>query len=145
MLAQKVGKERATVANVLRLLQLGPSVRRMVSEGRLSLGQAKVLLSLPDLKAQETMAQKAASESLSVRALEKLVARAKAPVTEASTSPAQSLREISADNLRDELQKRLGSKVQLDYKDGQGKIMIHFYSDQELNALADKLRKSWHN
>ena len=77
-LAQKVGKDRATVANLLRLLQLQPGVRQMVSKNELSLGQAKVLLSITDGKRQQALAEKAHKETLSVRALEKLLAKPKA-------------------------------------------------------------------
>ncbi len=142
-LAQKVGKERATIANVLRLLQLQPSVRQMVSRLELSLGQAKVLMSLPDLKMQESLARRAVKESLSVRALEKLVSDALVPASASSTDPQSSVRQKLAQNLGEELQKLLGSKVNMDYSDGKGKISIHFYSDQELNQVAERLRKSW--
>jgi ParB family chromosome partitioning protein len=142
-LAHKVGKDRASVANILRLLHLEPNVRQMVSKGELSLGQAKVLLSVADGKMQEALAKRAHAEVLSVRALEKLVARAKegsAPVV----SPAnEDLRTKMAKNLGEELQKLIGSKVILDYSEGKGKIAIHFYSDQELNQIADKLRSAW--
>lgn len=139
-LANKVGKERATVANMLRLLQLQPGVRQMLSRGELSMGQAKVLLSIPDGKLQEKLAEKAKGESLSVRALEKLVAKAK----EGHAKPEkEDLPGKAAKALQEELQKLLGSKVQLDYNHGKGKIVISFYSDQELNQIADTLRDSW--
>lgn len=140
-LANKVGKDRATVANMLRLLQLQPGVRQMVSRGELSMGQAKVLLSLPDLKAQEKMAEKAKNLNLSVRALEKMVAAAKNPLSASSVT--EDLPSKMARALGEELQKLLGSKVQLDYEKGKGKIIINFYSDQELNQIADTLRDSW--
>jgi len=140
-LAQKVGKDRATVANVLRLLQLQPKIRLMVSKGELSLGLAKVLLSIGNPKDQELMAQRAHKEALSVRALEKLVSRANEAGK--TPSPQDDLRHKLAKSLEEDLQKLLGSKVNLDYADGKGKISIHFYSDQELNQVAEKLRRSW--
>lgn len=142
-LAQKVGKDRASVANILRILQLQPGVRQMVSKGELSLGQAKVLLSLTDSKLQEQLATKARDESLSVRVLEKLVAKAKLPpvVEKEGEDP----RNLAAKNLGEELQKLLGSKVVLDYDQGKGRIVINFYSDQELNQIVDTLRDSWRN
>lgn len=146
-LATKVGKERATIANVLRLLQLDPKVRQMVSNKELSLGQAKVLLGLQEPRAQQILAQKAVKESLSVRALEKLVQREK-PVTPGSQpkiSDDEALRNKLAQNLGEEMQKLIGSKVVLDYDKGKGKLQIHFYSDQELNQIADRLRESWQN
>lgn len=140
-LAAKVGKDRATVANMLRLLNLQPGVRQMVSHKELSMGQAKVLLGITDGKLQEKLAERAKNDSLSVRALEKLVAKAKEPGGEKNLQ--EDLPTKAARNLGEELQKLIGSKVQLDYDKGKGKIVIHFYSDQELNQIADTLRDSW--
>jgi ParB family chromosome partitioning protein len=136
-----VGKDRATVANMLRLLNLQPAVRQMVSRGELSMGQAKVLLSLPEQKMQEKMAEKAKNLNLSVRALEKMVTSAKNPVPE--TDQPEDLPAKMARALGEELQKLIGSKVQLEYDKGKGKIIINYYSDQELNQIADTLRDSW--
>ncbi len=141
-LAQKVGKDRATVANVLRLLQLQPRVRQMVSENLLSLGQAKVLLSVADAQLQESLAHKTNVEKLSVRTLEKLVVRSRSAPPVPLTAD-EELRSQMAEHLREELQKLLGSKVILDYTQGKGRIQIQFYSDAELNQLADRLRESW--
>src|SRR5690606_24602278 len=139
--ASKVGKDRATVANMLRLLNLQPGVRQMVSRGELSMGQAKVLLSMPDGKSQEKMAEKAKNLNLSVRALETMVAAAKNPA--ANKDAPDDLPTKMAKALGEELQKLIGSKVQLDYEKGKGKIIINFYSDHELNQIADTLRDSW--
>lgn len=140
-LATKVGKDRATVANMLRLLNLQPGVRQMVSRGELSMGQAKVLLGLSDAKSQERMAEKAKNLNLSVRALEKMVAAAKNPASDDAEK--EDLPSKMARALGEELQKLIGSKVQLDYASGKGKITINFYSDAELNQIADTLRDSW--
>lgn len=140
-LAQKVGKDRATVANMLRILQLQPGVRLMVSRGELSLGQAKVLLSVAEGKLQQDLATKAKNDSLSVRALEKLIAKAKAG--EPIFNEKEDARAKAAQALGEELQKLIGSKVLLDYDKGKGKIVISFYSDSELNQIADTLRDSW--
>lgn len=140
-LAQKVGKDRATVANVLRILQLQPGVRQMLSRGEISLGQAKVLLSVTEPRVQENLANKAKNGSLSVRALEKLVAKAKNE-GEAEVEK-EDARTQAARTLGEELQKLIGSKVNLEYSEGKGKIVIHFYSDSELNQIADTLRDSW--
>jgi ParB family chromosome partitioning protein len=141
-LAHKVGKDRATVANLLRLLGLDPAVRQMVSKNELSMGQAKVLLSLGEKQLQVKMAEKARSESLSVRALEKLVAKPK-PAAPAEQSEDDQLRAMLAKDLGEEIQKLIGTKVNLDYDKGKGKLTIHFYSDSELNQIADRLRTSW--
>lgn len=141
-LAKKVGKERATVTNVLRLLQLESGVRQMVSKGEISLGQAKVLLSISDGALQNQLAVKARNETLSVRALEKLIAKTKSTNDDEKSSKLDARAKAAAD-LGEELQKLIGSKVALDYHEGKGRIVIHFYSDDELNQVADTLRDSW--
>lgn len=142
-LAQKVGKDRATVANMLRILQLQPGVRQMVSRGEISLGQAKVLLGVTEGRLQQDLAQKAKNDNLSVRALEKLVAKAK--ITNELPSEKEDARSKAAKALAEELQKLIGAKVLLDYDNGKGRIVISFYSDSELNQIADTLRDSWRN
>ena len=142
-LAQKVGKDRVTVANMLRILQLQPGVRQMVSRGELSLGQAKVLLSIPDAKLQQALANKAKNETMSVRALEKLAAKAKS--SDRLDDGPEDERTKAARHLGEELQKLIGSKVILDYSSGKGQISIRFYSDAELNQIVDTLRDAWRN
>ncbi len=141
--AEKVGKDRATVANVLRLLQLPETVRQMVIKNELSLGHAKVLMTLPTPEEQIHLAEKAAREKLSVRHLEQLVAlqfaKAKAK-SQPSQSAEDALRSKMAKSAVDSLQKKLGSKVQLDYDKGEGSLKIHFFSDQEFNALIECLQ-----
>lgn len=139
-LAVRVGKERATVTNVLRLLNLSPEVRLMVSIGEISLGQAKVLLSIQDEDVQIDLADRVKKENLSVRALEKIVAKIKdGPKKE------EKPKNIHVATLREELQKIIGSKVDLEYNEGKGKIGIHFYSDAELNEIAERIREAWLN
>lgn len=142
-LAKKVGKDRATVTNVLRILQLQPGVRQMMSRGEISLGQAKVLLAIEDARLQENLANRAKNGGLSVRALEKLVAKAK--TGGAQEAEKEDARSKAAQTLGEELQKLIGSKVNLEYNEGKGRIVIHFYSDSELNQIADTLRDSWRN
>lgn len=141
-LALKVGKDRSTIANLLRLLNLHPDVRKMMSLGEISLGQAKVLLSVNDMSLQKELAIRTKKENLSVRALEKLVVKPKAP-TAAPLTDQEMLKTKLVQNVQEELQKMLGSRVGIDYSKGQGKISIHFYSDDELNQIVERLRASW--
>lgn len=141
-LAQRVGKERVTIANMLRLLQLQPAVRQMVSRGDLSMGLAKVLLSVPDAKLQQDLAIKAKGGSLTVRALERMIANRESLEARGAALPTDARLQAAA-TVREELQKLIGSKVELDYDSGKGKLVIHFYSDAELNQIVDTLRDSW--
>lgn len=141
-LSERIGKERVTIANLLRLLKLTPKVRKMVVEGTLSLGQAKLLVSVEDSSLQSIIAKKICNDKLTVRASEKLVQQYLKPKKKTAIDDF----DVSArlvGSLSEELQKILGTKVKIDYKKGKGKIGIHFYSDSELNQFADKMKSNW--
>lgn len=141
-MAQKVGKERVTVANVMRLLQLHPEVRDMVKRNELQLGQAKVLLALTELDLQLQVAKKAVRQGLTVRALEKLVAKAKESGDDLDIlDDNKDLERKMMKELETELQKRLGTRVNIEEQGGKGKLTIHFYSIDELNQVVDRIRK----
>ena len=143
LVAEKVGKDRATVANILRLLQLPDQVRQMVIKNELSLGHAKVLMSLTNPQDQVHFAEKAVREKLSVRLLEKLVAL-QIKKTEEKNQPGPSAEDLlkakMAKSAVENLQKKIGSKLQLEYHKAQGSLKIHFYSDQEFNELIECLQ-----
>lgn len=145
--AEKVGKDRATVANSMRLLSLSTPIREMVVKSELSAGHAKVLLSVADHKKQLELARKAVAQKLSVRNLEKLVqseGKAEAPVSGVGTQKAidANVTQRLISGLSDELQKILGTKVTIDYANSKGKISVHFYSDEELTQIVDRLKKN---
>lgn len=143
--AEKVGKDRATVANAVRLLALPEEVKLMISDNSLSVGHAKVLLSLSEPKKQIEMAKRVLSEKLAVRKLEKMVQvlmkghEAELPAENFDSNVTQRL----IAGLGDELQKLLGTKVNIDYSNSKGKISIHFYSDDELTHLVERLKEGW--
>jgi ParB family chromosome partitioning protein len=139
--AEKVGKDRATVANSIRLLQLPETVREMLNRQEISVGHAKVLLSLTNAQDMSKWAKKAAGESLTVRKLEKAVQEVLAPQKKASPTLDTNVTERLISGLSDELQKLLGTKVNIDYQNSKGKISIHFYSDDELSQLIDRMRE----
>jgi ParB family chromosome partitioning protein len=144
-LSEKVGKERVTIANTMRLLNLAPEVRIMVSKGELSLGQAKVLLSVEDFASQRRLADRVKNDRLSVRATEKLVLKAFKELDQAerATESGENVAKKTARGLADDMQKLLGTKVDIDYSLGRGKISISFYSDDDLNNLAEKIKSAW--
>ncbi len=143
--AEKVGRDRATVANAVRLLSLPSEVKEMISNNELSVGHAKVLLSLPDAKKQSEMAKKVLKEKIAVRKLEKMVqAIVKGKEEEeAPVSFDSNVTQRLIAGLSDELQKMLGTKVNIDYSNSKGKISIHFYSDDELTNMVDRLKEGW--
>jgi ParB family transcriptional regulator, chromosome partitioning protein len=141
-IAQKVGKERATVTNALRLLELSQKVKLLLISKALSAGHAKALLSMADAAKQEALADQVVREQLSVRATEKLASLGK--VSAKKTTPFQNLNldisEKLVGRIADELQKSFGTKVTIDYRDKKGKLSIHFYSDDELSQIVEKLK-----
>ena len=147
-ISQKVGKERATVANALRLLSLPPAIKQMLRMNQISTGHAKVILSIEDHGQQISIAKVVIAEKLSVRATEKLVAQSKfrGTSTESISSDEMAKFDISkklAHGVSEELQKLLGTKVAIDYATGKGKISISFYSDEQFNSQLEKIRAAW--
>lgn len=144
--AEKVGKDRATVANAVRLLSLPQEIKEMISENTLSVGHAKVLLALPDAKKQLEFAKKVINEKIAVRKLEKMVqavVKGGEDKEEEAVSFDSNVTQRLISGLSDELQKMLGTKVNIDYSNSKGKISIHFYSDDELTNLVDRLKEGW--
>lgn len=138
-LAERTGKDRATIANMMRLLSLTPEARELVSRGELSTGQAKVLLSIADTKIQTQLAHKIAREKLTVRACEKLVAQTLKPVESKTANES----ERSLKGISENLQKIVGTKVAIDYTGGVGRLSLHFYSDEEFTHIIEKLKQAW--
>ncbi len=148
-IADRVGKERATVANALRLLKLTPEVRALVQAGQLSAGHAKVLLGLSDIAQQKKWALQSVEQHLSVRKLEQIVSLnslsdSKSP-NSAAEEKSQSVTQRLISGLSDELQKLLGTKVTIDYQNSKGKMSIYYYSDDELTNIVEKLRSGVKN
>ena len=142
-IAEKVGKDRATVSNALRLLLLPKEIKEMLVNSDISTGHAKVLLSVEDKKMQLDLAKFVRDEQISVRKLEGL---AKKKSIEPNDLSAKQDLDLSVTNrlmigLADELQKLLGTKVNIDYHNSKGKISIAFYSDEELSQLIDKIKE----
>jgi ParB family chromosome partitioning protein len=135
-LSAKVGKDRSTVANFLRLLTLPSEVKRDLAEGALSMGHAKAILSLDAASKQMALRREIISRGLSVREAEGAAKRLKAPghVIKKKEPSAQMAM------LEDELKKKLGTKVKIRRKGKRGSINIEFYSDAELDRLLEFLR-----
>jgi ParB family chromosome partitioning protein len=138
--ARRVGKNRATIANMLRLLRLPPEVQQWLRENRLSTGHAKALLSLSDLDAILDSARKIIQGNYSVRQAETLVSRYSSG-SSAKDEAAETLASVDP-NVKAALhsiEQALGTKVTLQESGGKGKIEIHFYSFEEMNRLYEGL------
>lgn len=140
--ATRVGKERATIANAVRLLKLPPSVRAMVEEGRLGMGHARALLGLPDDAAIETAARTAIARGLTVRATEKLVRDAVAPPREprAKAAPATG-KSAAVLDLEERLTRATGGPVTIseDEPGKSGTVHLRYLDLDHLDRLLDKL------
>jgi len=139
-MAQRTGKDRATVANFLRLLRLPSSVQVRVESGELTFGHARALVALEDAEAIEKAAQRICSHSLSVRQTESFVQRLIDPARKAGKKE-KSPPEIDP-NVRDaqeRLQRALGLKVSIDDHNGRGKVIIEYARLEDFDALMERI------
>jgi ParB family transcriptional regulator, chromosome partitioning protein len=143
-IAERVGKERATVANAMRLLALSEKCLRMLEDGKISAGHAKVLLSLDDETLRERLASRVAADGLSVRAAEEL-AKAGVPLDPSFRRAKHGAKHVAAfkdpnvKKAEENLQRVLGTKVAISGKGKAGRIEIQYYSQEELHRLYDML------
>ncbi|TVR59627.1 MAG: ParB/RepB/Spo0J family partition protein [Gemmatimonadales bacterium] len=135
--AEAVGKSRSAVANMLRLLRLPPSVRRMLGDGALSMGHARALLSLDHPGRITDVARRAVSEGWSVRRVEDYTRKAgRTPPTDATPGRATPVQDPGTQLLEQTLQERLGTRVSLRSNDrGSGEIRIPFRSADDFDRL----------
>jgi ParB family chromosome partitioning protein len=140
-IAGAVGRDRSTVANLLRLLQLPADVQVMVHEKRLSAGHARALLGLSDAGRQSTLAAEAIEQGWSVREIEAAVAGKRTtqrPAKRAGAQPAA--RGVTADvkRVEDALRKRLGTDVRVTARRrGRGFVTVSYYSNDDLSRLLE--------
>jgi len=135
-IAEKVGKERATITNMLRLLTLPPKVRDYLASGLITVGHAKILLSLADRQLQEQWAEKIISDGLSVRQLENKIASLEKKKRKRSKKEEKDPFLL---DLEERLKEYLGTKVTINKKEEGGNIIIEFYSEEDLNRIIDKI------
>lgn len=134
--AQKVGKDRASVANTLRLLKLPEEIQKIVADGKLSMGHARALLPVEGVDRQRSMALRIVKDSLSVREVEKWVRRLQ---TEAEKPPKAPM-DPDLLALQDELLKVLGTKVAISGDQNKGVLKIFYYTLDDLNRIYEKIK-----
>jgi ParB family chromosome partitioning protein len=137
-LALKVGKERSTVANTLRLLRLPREVREFLGSGRLDAGHGRALLALDREDEQIALARESAQKGLSVREVERRVALARAARGRADTQRADANTQAAEERLR----AALGTRVQIARAGKGGQIRVAFTSEAELNRLYELLLRA---
>ena len=134
--ARQVGKSRSTVANTLRLANLPQGVKEALADRKIDEGHARALLGLPDAGLQAKALERVLAGGLSVRETERLV---RAWLAEGSDEGSQ--REANPENaaIEDMLRTSLGTKVRLVRSGDRGRLVIHFYSREQLSAMVDRL------
>ena len=133
-ISRTVGRSRSAVANSIRLLRLPEEVQDMLSEGSISAGHARALLGFADEEAMLIAARKAAAGLLTVRQLEKMSTGEPAPAEPEKLPPRSYYGEVEQ-----ALHTRLGRKVKVQYKNNKGTLLLEFYDDDDLRALAELL------
>ena len=134
-LAAAVGKDRATIANYLRLLRLPPEIRSEISSGALSMGHARALVSLPDDVTQRRIAREVVARGLSVRETEAIVRREMRP----PTPPPPRKIDPNTRAAEEQLKLALGTPVRIVRKGTGGRIEIDFTNEDELQRLYEAL------
>lgn len=141
-MSQRTGRERASIANLIRLLRLPEAVQQLLEKGELTAGHAKALLALDDPEAIISAAQKVRQISLSVRQVEEMVHRMLAP-GDAKQPEAKPKRAIDP-NVRaaeEEMQRALGVRVTIRDNKGKGKIVIDYASLEDFDRIVETLSK----
>ena len=138
--ARAVGRSRAGVTNLLRLIELAPAVQAMLLDGRIDMGHARALLALSKAR-QVVLAEQVAAKGLSVRETERLVQQAAQPPSKAKRAPAR----LDSDSrrLQEELSESLGATVHLKPRGtGKGSVVIDYSSLDELSGIIKRLRRN---
>ncbi|MBX7098071.1 MAG: ParB/RepB/Spo0J family partition protein [Myxococcaceae bacterium] len=137
--AERVGKERSTVANALRLLGLPPEVKQLLEAGELDMGHARTLLGAGRQSDMVALAREAVKDGLSVRALEAKVKEGRPAAKPKKTEAKQS---AEARQLVEDLQRRLGTKVRLIQRSsGKGTLEVDYFSYEDLDRIVKLIRR----
>jgi ParB family chromosome partitioning protein len=140
--AKRLGQDRSTIANFLRLRGLPKEIQHDIVENRLTMGHARALLGAETKSQQKTAWRQIVTKQLSVRAAEALVKRLKTKKGKVKQSKQPSSEDIYLDSIADELTRLLGTKVRIIRKDKAGTLEIAFYGNDDLGRLVDRLKAS---
>jgi ParB family chromosome partitioning protein len=134
-IAAVIGKERSVISNTLRLLSLPEDVQNLISEGKISAGHGRMLAGIEDENQVRALTEQILNEKLSVRATEKIVSSVK--TEKAPKEPKK--QEIELIHLKEEIQRKLGTKANISGSSRKGKIEIFYYSLDDLERIAREL------
>ena len=134
-ISKRVGKERSTVANFLRLLKLPDPVKKLLASGQLSMGHARALLAIESPKKQEQLADRVVRKNLNVRQTEMLASESSPKTSEKKEKE----KDVFTRDAEDKLQRTLRTKVEIDRRRRGGVIHIRYGSEDELIRVVDEL------
>jgi ParB family transcriptional regulator, chromosome partitioning protein len=146
-IAQRVGRDRSTIANSLRLLKLPERLQRMLQSGTLSFGHAKAIMAISDAETQIRVAEEVLLRLMSVRQTEAYVNRwleKPEPAVAAEVTAGQGAEDPNVRAAEAKLRELLGTKVRIVRKGARGRIEIEFYSDEELDRLYTVIMERGH-
>jgi ParB family chromosome partitioning protein len=135
-LAKRLGKDRSSIANLLRLLSLPVSIQKDVIDGRLHMGHARVLAGIKSRQEQRALRDMVIKKGLSVRQLESLARKGGAPSRSGKRGAEP---DYYLQSLADALKRSLGTKVDIKKQGRKGRIIVYFYSEEELDRLLERL------
>ncbi len=133
-IAQKVGKDRSSVTNYLRLLKLPEEIQQGLVDEKISMGHARAILGLKSQEEQLELYKKILARGLSVRQTEALVRE-----TKTETPPVRTPKSVYIRNIEEKLKQHLQTKVSILSKKGKGEIIIEYYSEEDLDRIYSKL------
>lgn len=133
-LAQRIGRDRSSITNSIRLLKLPEKIRNMLIEGTLTMGHGRAIAAIDDEKLQLKLAKKITEQGLTVRAVEKLLRQQK--------KPKPKYIDLNVKQIEEELQRALSTKVNIISKNNKGKIVIYFYSIDEFDRIYETITKA---
>ncbi len=137
--AQKIGKERSTITNMIRLLKLPKEIQESVKRDEITMGHARTLLAIEDAQVQKSVWKKVIKNNLSVRRLEKIIKDlADQPKNDSVRKPRRS---VFIQKVEDDMRELLGTKVNVRQRKEGGSIEIEFYSPEDLNRLLEIFEK----
>jgi ParB family chromosome partitioning protein len=137
--AKRLGKERSTMANFIRLLDLPEAVQHVVSRGTISMGHARALLGIPHPSTQHALALRIEEEGLSVREIERIAASYRTEEKKPKRKPTAVTKDAHIRDLEDRARQRLGTKVDIEHQNGKGRIIVHLFSDDDFQRVLDVL------
>ncbi len=137
--AKRLGKDRSTMANFIRLLDLPEAVQQIVSRGTISMGHARALLGIPHPSLQQGLALRIEEEGLSVREIERIAGSYRTEEKKPKPKPTVAAKDPHIRDLEDRARQRLGTKVDIEYQDGKGRLTVHLFSDDDFQRVLDLL------